>query len=249
MNLRFLLLILPFSALPALGQKMAPFGTILLKGNIYIDKFLVTNINYAEFLWSIESRWSPRFSDSIQQFPTFAPELRNIYPKGINQPIAPDTGFIAGMVIKKTFYETADTTVSLKKYLADSKIRNLPVLGLSYQQAAAFCKWRTDMVRLNYSRFHVEDSTKYFSKLLYRLPTEEEWQLATKGKISTLKRYVVYSEYPTSSRFIVYDKILSELTSKENILIRFDNDTKTGKRVIGNSPTWIGFRCVCETME
>lgn len=63
-----------------------------------------------------------------------------------------------------------------------------PVVGISYEQAVEFCKWRSDRV----NELFVKDPRlnpfpgKHY---LYRLPTKEEWELAAAGKLNI-------SEYP-----------------------------------------------------
>jgi len=51
-----------------------------------------------------------------------------------------------------------------------------PAVGISYDQAVDFCKWRTDRVN-EFIQRHPDKRRKY-KKVLYRLPSEEEWTMA-----------------------------------------------------------------------
>ncbi len=70
-------------------------------------------------------------------------------------------------------------------YLRDKLYRLFPVVGISYEQANSFCKWRTDMVNASiYAKeknftFKAMDTLdmKLVKKIYeYRLPTKAEWE-------------------------------------------------------------------------
>ncbi|CAN5205580.1 hypothetical protein BH09BAC5_BH09BAC5_12200 [soil metagenome] len=70
-------------------------------------------------------------------------------------------------------------------YLRHPSYRNYPVVGISYEQAVAFCKWRSDRVnefiyiRENKVKDWKGDTTYPFKEIVrYRLPTKEEWEYA-----------------------------------------------------------------------
>ncbi len=73
-------------------------------------------------------------------------------------------------------------------YLRHPTFRNYPVVGVSYEQAVAFCKWRSDRVnQFLYIRNHYAhiknlkwDTITHFTKVVrYSLPTKEEWEYAS----------------------------------------------------------------------
>ncbi len=68
-------------------------------------------------------------------------------------------------------------------YHSNPSYNYYPVVGVSYEQALAFCRFRTEAV--NYL-FQKEPSSNPFpgKKYLYRLPTKEEWELAAAGKLN-----------------------------------------------------------------
>lgn len=54
-----------------------------------------------------------------------------------------------------------------------TSFKNCPVVNISQEAAELFCKWLTKKYNSNPKRI--------YKKVLYRLPTEKEWELAAKG--------------------------------------------------------------------
>jgi formylglycine-generating enzyme required for sulfatase activity len=66
-------------------------------------------------------------------------------------------------------------------YLRHPAYMDYPVVGVSYDKAVAYCKWATEAYNANPER--------EFDRVLFRLPTQEEWEYAARGDIQ-------YSPYP-----------------------------------------------------
>jgi len=78
-------------------------------------------------------------------------------------------------------------------YFRHPAYQDYPVVGISYQQAIAFCQWRSDRV-LEYLR-KINSPIK---KLVYRLPSEKEWKNAAWG---TLPEGSIWPWEGTSARW------------------------------------------------
>ena len=75
-------------------------------------------------------------------------------------------------------------------YFRHPSFNNYPAVGISYEQAIEFCKWRTFVVNLgmymdenklrNFEE-HLNDS--FPIKVYYRLPTKKEWEMVASGKL------------------------------------------------------------------
>jgi sulfatase modifying factor 1 len=60
-------------------------------------------------------------------------------------------------------------------YLRHPHFSNYPVVGMSYKQAESFCNWLTEK--------YLHESTRKHKNVCFKLPTEEQWSFAARGKI------------------------------------------------------------------
>jgi len=62
-----------------------------------------------------------------------------------------------------------------KRYFSHPAFGNYPVVGVNWQQASAFCEWRTHLLN------SFLDSKKRVQESDFRLPTEAQWEYAARG--------------------------------------------------------------------
>ncbi|WP_187264102.1 SUMF1/EgtB/PvdO family nonheme iron enzyme [Pontibacter beigongshangensis] len=87
-----------------------------------------------------------------------------------------------------SLWDSVDRTGNMKKtYLRYIRFRFYPVVGISYEQALAFNKWRSTVSTENYNQYKNRSLTqknpkeRYKVSFRWRLPTIEEWERAAAG--------------------------------------------------------------------
>lgn len=95
-----------------------PPGTVQLRDNFYVDASEIRNLDYVEFM-----QWTKKiYSQESSEYHKIVPDT-NVWlnPKLYNAPYK-------------------------RYYLTHPAYRNFPLVGITNDQAQAFCKWRTDRV-------------------------------------------------------------------------------------------------------
>lgn len=106
-----------------------PPGTKEIGDNVYLDRFEISNINYKMFLYQ------------VKHLPDW--EWRMSYEQ-----LLPDTSvwdnIDVGLTLSGEYSDPADFFRNL--YFRDASFDDYPFVGVSYEQAIEFSRWRTDRV-------------------------------------------------------------------------------------------------------
>lgn len=211
-----------------------PPGTIEISTNFYADKTEITNVDWREYMC-----WNRRIYG----------ETSNEYKITI-----PDT----------TVWKNENLKEVQKSYFKHPAYANYPMIGIVYEQAEQFCKWRSDRVNeilwiketgktYDYVKnfdYKYEDLPKVFE---YRLPTKEEWIKITKNSnVKDLDKETEHLTFPArnSKKKVFYglNTNVSEMISEKGIAMggNWKTSDNYDDAKYGEASNTIGFRCVCD---
>ncbi len=216
-----------------------PPGTIKLNDSLFIDVAPVDNLMYLEYFQNHE-RLSTKKMDIF---------LKNSKNYGINRkpfyPVIEDLDYFKFRVS------------NILNYSQHPKFQRYPAIEITKTEAESYCEWRTKAVLLNYAIISktAKDRMKYAKKLIYRLPTKDEFLKAVEV-FGYLKKPVKGDDsIPFSPYRLRYKrKYKRSLFLKNNLSeytidsLPFGNNWRN-KTTFKDPNDYTGFRCVCEIIE
>ena len=181
----------------AMPKLTAPPETVLLKDSLYIDKLEVTNAMWQDFTnnWLLDKEGDTAMYKKMQ----------------------PDSSVWYSLKIDYENY--------VKSYFKSATFSSYPVVGITYEQAVAYCEWCTE--RVNEYLEKLKDIR--FRSVIYRLPTEAEWELAAAGKLDLTKfpygyeRIKMATKYDTSKMFNCYYRDIDSARNTEQNMVAPSN--------------------------
>lgn len=142
-------------------KELVPPGTVKVVDNFYFDEREVSNLNWREYL-----AWTKINADNRS------------YQK-------------AKLDTTVWYSDASYTKPMAENYHRHVSFNNYPVVGVSFQQATDFCKWRTKVVLDNLKKKYEKEEWAHLAQLEYRLPTKTEWNMVARlddVKIRSLKQ-------------------------------------------------------------
>jgi sulfatase modifying factor 1 len=111
-------------------------------------------------------------------------------------------------------WHTAGIIVSpySKYYFRYPAYDNYPVVGISYENALVYCQWLTDVYN--------KDEKRKFNKVIFRLPSKEEWILAASGGDEK-------KQYPWGNGFVHNSRGMALCNFDQSPALKYDSTSKT----------------------
>ena len=204
-------------------KEFTPPGTIQINDTLYADETEISNFSYREF-----EGWSAQ-----------------VYGKNSKEHLAtiPDTN----VWVEKLSYNMP----YVQYYYRHPAYKDYPVVGISYEQAVAFCNWRTNRVKMFLS---IKKDFKN-QNLTYRLPTRSEWELLAESSLNVFNNNGVDEKGNAKLNCIIpFDTIIikgktKSLNSNADVTAPVDSYTKNYfglYNMIGNVAEMTTVKGVCK---
>ena len=125
-------------------KEFLPPGTVKINDTLFADETEISNFSWVEYEWWVARKYGKNSPQHIA--------------------VLPDT------LVWREKYATNEPYV--KYYYRHPAYREYPVVGISYEQALDYCKWRTERVK----EFMCLSKKYNPIEFEYRLPTKNEWE-------------------------------------------------------------------------
>jgi len=143
-------------------------------------------LNPAERNLNTDVQVNPEEQIMISKDTAYIDEEGRIIRQTINRPLSGPWDFLNTYIINiypdttcwVNDFPNADNEVYMRNYFSNPAYNDYPVVGVTWEQANAFCAWRTE-----YLLKGLGPAARYVQR--YRLPTEAEWEFAARGKDQT----------------------------------------------------------------
>jgi hypothetical protein len=230
------------------NKSAIPPLTIKLNDSIFIDVAPVDNLMYSEFLTHLKFFWTERIHDSIKKMPNFGVTKDMAYK--VFENIPNNNQLWVSQKIPPNLM--VNNSINSNDYLEHPKYSFYPAVNISKEQAALYCKWRTDVVKLNWAlnTKNLKKRRKNPLDFIYRLPTKKELLTAISKfgySNSTHKKDLMpLSPYRTKYKSRYNKALFYKDRISEFVLDSLPFGSNWRKKESFNTPNdYTGFRCVC----
>ena len=171
---------------PVTGEKLLDYKQLNYRYEIY-DYVTAAKrrnrLNPNERDLNTDHTVDPNEQVMISKDTAYVDDEGNIVRQTINRPLSGPWDFLNTYIVNVypdttcwvNDFPNADNEVYLRNYFSNPAYNDYPVVGVTWEQANAFCAWRTD-----YLLKGLGPEARYVQR--YRLPTEAEWEFAARGK-------------------------------------------------------------------
>ncbi len=174
---------------PVTGEKMLDAAQMNYRYEIYdytTAALRRNRLNAQERQLNTDITVNPEEVVMISKDTAYIDDEGNIVRETINRPLSGEWDFLNTYIINiypdttvwVNDFPNSDNEVYLRNYFSNPTFNDYPVVGVTWEQANAFCAWRTE-----YLLKGLNGAARYIQR--YRLPTEAEWEYAARGKDGT----------------------------------------------------------------
>ena len=171
---------------PFTGEKMLDAKQLNYRYEVY-DYVMAAKRKYrldpAERNLNTDVNVDPNEVVMISKDTAYVDEAGVIHRETITRPLSSHWDFVNTYIVNVypdttcwiNDFQNAENEIYMRLYFTHANFNDYPVVGVNWEQANAFCNWRTDFLVKGLGA-----AAKFIQR--YRLPTEAEWEYAARGK-------------------------------------------------------------------
>ena len=171
---------------PVTGDRMLDYRQLNYRYEVYdyaAAALRRNRLNPQERILNTDITVDPDEQVWISKDTAYIDDEGRIVRESINRPLSGPWDFLNTYIVN-VFPDTtcwvndfpnADNEMYLRYYFSNPAYNDYPVVGVTWEQANAYCAWRTE-----YLLKGLGPAARYVQR--YRLPTEAEWEFAARGK-------------------------------------------------------------------